>query len=449
MIIKANWLTKFPTNFLFLVLGGLIFSAPPSGAVLAATENITQVNFVTEPQTILPNTVSGVLTIQTQNSSGEGEPLGETADVFLESTSGTGEFSSNATNWLPVTKLTMRTGSANRSFYYHDASEGSYTLTATVKMQSGDQSWTTTQTMIVSVSGGSGGDGSGDSGGDDDGSGGDSATSGQSDLSDVPEATKLAVGAGRPRLTTIGSPVIFKAITSGGDDRGIIFTWSFGDGGSVNGEQAEHTYQFPGTYVVVVNAYQGEEQAVARTTVRVIDPQIAITAIEPTYRSYIELSNPSADEVNLMSWRLYAGPQYFVFPTDTILPPNSKVKYPLSTMYLPLEQTSALTLQYPNGWEVDTRPLIPAAPFSGSGSGQGLEPQSAQLVEVAKKLALIKDLAIQLKNVSLTAPATVVAATDPIIIEATPGPLATTTGSTTVIELAKPPNLWRRIYELF
>lgn len=449
MMIKANWLTKFPTKFWCLVLGLLIFSATGTTAVLAATENITQVNFVTEPQTILPNTVSEVLTIQTQNSSGGGEPLGETADVFLESTSGTGEFSSNATNWLPVTKLTMRTGSANRSFYYRDATEGSYTLTATVKMQIGGQSWTTTQTMVVSVSGGSGGDdGSGEGEGGGDSGGDESGHSGQSDLSDVPEATKLTVGAGRPRLTTIGSPVIFKAITSGGDDRGIIFTWSFGDGGSVNGEQAEHTYQFHGTYVVVVNAYQGDEQAVARTTVRVIDPQIAITAIEPTYRSYIELSNPSADEVNLMSWRLYAGEQYFVFPTDTILPPNSKVKYPLSTMYLPLEQTAALTLQYPNGWEVATRPLIPTPPLSGSGSS--LEPQPAQLVEVAKKLALIKDLAVQLKNVSVASPATVVMATDPIIVDTVAsGPPATTTGSTTVIELAKPTNLWRRIYELF
>lgn len=447
MIIKANWLTKFLTKFLFLLLGLLVFSATGT-MVLAATENITQVNFVTEPQTILPNTISDTLTIQTQNSIGGAEPLGETADVFLESTSGTGEFSSSKTNWLPDNELTMNNGWANRSFYYRDATEGSYTLTATIKTRIGGQSWTTTQTMVVSVSGGSGGDGGSGEGDDGDDNGGDeSGHSGQSELSDVPEATKLAVGAGRSRLTTIGSPVIFKAITSSGDDQGVVFTWSFGDGGSVNGEQAEHTYQFPGTYVVVVNAYRGEERAVARTTVRVIDPQIAITAIDPTYRSYIELSNPSADEVNLMSWRLYAGEQYFVFPTDTILPPNSKIKYPLSTMYLPVEQNAALTLRYPNGWEVATRPIILAPTLGGSGSS--LEPQPAQLVEVAKKLALIKDLAVQLKSVSSVAPATVVAATDPIIIETTPVPPATTTGSTTVIELAKPSNLWRRIYELF
>ena len=40
---------------------------------LASTANISKAIFVTESQTVLPNEISGAITIQLQNSSGESE----------------------------------------------------------------------------------------------------------------------------------------------------------------------------------------------------------------------------------------------------------------------------------------------------------------------------------------------------------------------------------------
>ena len=92
---------------------------------------ITQIVFTTSEQTINAGAISGVLTVQTQNASDAEEQVTETTTLNLSSSSGTGEFSSSDTSWVPVTELTMNSGTANRSFYYRDATAGTHTLTIT------------------------------------------------------------------------------------------------------------------------------------------------------------------------------------------------------------------------------------------------------------------------------------------------------------------------------
>ena len=115
--------------------------------VRAVTENITQINFITPPQTIDPNTISGILTIETQNASGVEEQLDTSGTVLnLSSSSSTGEFSSSATTWNPVLTLGMNKNWAHRNFYYRDSTPGTHTLTISVN----EQTWVpAVQTIVI------------------------------------------------------------------------------------------------------------------------------------------------------------------------------------------------------------------------------------------------------------------------------------------------------------
>lgn len=105
--------------------------------VLASTANITQINFTSVPQTIDINAASSQLTTQTQNTGGGLEQLDTSGTILeLSSSSATGQFSSNATNWIPVSTLGMNNGTANRNFYYKDSTAGTHTLTVTVQGKS-------------------------------------------------------------------------------------------------------------------------------------------------------------------------------------------------------------------------------------------------------------------------------------------------------------------------
>jgi hypothetical protein len=132
------------TIAIFLLGGFFVFNTARADSAL-----ITQIKFTTTPQTINMNTVSAVLTTQTQKvveTIDTSEQVSETTTLNLNSTSGTGQFSSNAETWIPVTTLTMNTGSANRSFYYRDSTPGTHTLTVTAE----GKNWTAaTQNVVV------------------------------------------------------------------------------------------------------------------------------------------------------------------------------------------------------------------------------------------------------------------------------------------------------------
>lgn len=114
-----------------------------------ANSNISKISFTNDAVTVLPNEISAVLTIQTQNSSGESENLSSTADATFKSSSPTGKFYSSSGVEDPDGVMTMSSGSANKNFKYSDSAEGTYTITATVKVRDGSGEWTTSQSIIV------------------------------------------------------------------------------------------------------------------------------------------------------------------------------------------------------------------------------------------------------------------------------------------------------------
>ena len=130
---------------IFAIILGLLWQSSALTNILnidhvkAASENITQINFTTEVQTVETNTSSARITTQTQNAEGTSETVSETTTLNLSSNSPTGEFSSNGTDWFSTpTTLTMNTGTANRNFYYKDSTVGTHTLTVNAE----GQDWT-------------------------------------------------------------------------------------------------------------------------------------------------------------------------------------------------------------------------------------------------------------------------------------------------------------------
>jgi hypothetical protein len=101
---------------------------------------ITKLAFTTTTQTIDAGTVSGIITLQTQDTSSN--PYNVTADtvINLTSSSANGTFYSDAEGLNPITLVTIKAGESSASFYYKDTTAGSPTITGA---ESPSQGWIT------------------------------------------------------------------------------------------------------------------------------------------------------------------------------------------------------------------------------------------------------------------------------------------------------------------
>jgi len=142
-------------------------------------------------------------------------------------------------------------------------------------------------------------------------------------LSDFEASRDLEVSAGRPRLAAVGNPVEFTADTNQ-DNGSVIYEWSFGDGVIESNKIVRHIYQYPGDYAVVLNATSPSAKTIARTTIRIVNPDIFILDANS---QYIEVRNDSVEEMNLYGWELRSGINTFTFPKDTIILPKQSIKF--------------------------------------------------------------------------------------------------------------------------
>lgn len=311
---------KFTFGFLVIVALSLLII----GAVSAYAAGVEKFVFTTDPQTIKPNILSGPLTIQAQDSNSSSIQTAETIDLEFVSSSPTGEFLGS--NGAPATK-TMNKNTANRTFYYRDSTEGTFTITVNGKGRDTGMELTAKQTIVVS----SGANSSGSSNDDQDDSSDEeddnisnlSSTSGPSSVNHSTPSTNLEVSFGGDRLTTPGSPISFQAFIkkNSSSNNSLIFDWSFGDGSVGSGAIVSHTYKYPGDYVVVLNSRSGNNFSVSRVKVKVVEPSISLKKEE----NYIEINNNSIYEINLFNWKITSDGKGFVFQPDTIVLPKSKI----------------------------------------------------------------------------------------------------------------------------
>ena len=336
---------KVSSAFFFAVFA-FCFHLP---AADAASASISQISFTSDVQSIAVGTSSAAITIQTQNAGGTSEKLDNTSSANFTSSSPTGEFSSNASNWIPVSKLTMSKNSYNKNFYYRDSAAGDDTITVVVTEGTLGTSWTASQIIHVGTNSGSNGGNTASTTASDTAtttatstaspdtlSGNYSATafiSSHSDpepLSDLADEPDFSLGAGRDRITLAGTPLLFRANLKNSVRPNL--SWVFGDGAVGMGLEAFHTYYFPGIYDVVLDADIGASHGTSRAKVRVVAPDFSLVLIP---EGGLKIVNNSSYEANIFGWQIVSGNSHFSFPRDTIIAAHGSVIFPSAITGIP------------------------------------------------------------------------------------------------------------------
>lgn len=139
--IRPQPISRGNNKFLLLVLSIFLTSH-------IAYADVSSFIFSTDPQTIIPNVLSGPITIQAQNNLAAEEAVTETIGLTFKSTSLTGEFLGSTGK---AVSKTMAKGTANRTFYYRDTNAGTYTLTVTAIGRTSRKNFSVTQQIVISL----------------------------------------------------------------------------------------------------------------------------------------------------------------------------------------------------------------------------------------------------------------------------------------------------------
>ena len=339
-----------------------ILSVLPGGALWAASP-IANFVFITDPETIPPGVLSGALTIQAQNETGDPQQSDETIDLEFSSPSPTGEFLSAAGE--PV-KTVMNKGTANRTFYYRDTSAGAYSLAVKLTGRVSGQSWSAAQGVTV----GSGGGASATAPGDAPAAAGSGSSSG---ASVPPLPADIQAYAGQDRKVLAGQAVTFKGGAvglSGTPIDNARFLWNYGDGSIGEGKEASHIFRIPGTYTVGLHVSSGIYAASDYATVAALPNQMTIGEVVGGEQGYIRLRNPEAFAVDIGGWVLEDVAARYLFPPQTMI--GARADAAFANAVTGLRPAARVILRYPDqsiALESDT--AFPPA-----------EPQSADEAEV-------------------------------------------------------------------
>ncbi len=154
-------------------------------------------------------------------------------------------------------------------------------------------------------------------------------------------------------LPIAGADFTFEGTALGLEDNALKnakYQWSFGDGERGNGQNILHSYFYPGEYLVVLEVISGEYSNNDRLKIKVVPSEIIISGINKDLdNNFIELYNPSNEEINLSWWRLRVDENYFTLPKNTILLPENYLKLPFNVTELLLTENYVIQLLYPNG----------------------------------------------------------------------------------------------------
>lgn len=336
---------------------------------MSAAAQVSTLSFTSPPQSIEINAPSAAVTLTVQDANGDpisgGIPT--TGCIALTTSSQTGQFSSSATNWNPVTMLTMNKSTSKRSFFYQDSASGTFVLTATFATKPSSVSdscvswpqsqWGTVYRASQTITVGAGG------------------TELSQAPQSVPEETQptplitsttqepiLSSGAGSVPLETltvqintqpvvvVGAGSFFSASahdSHGAKGTGARYLWNFGDGATSQEQNVFHTYTYPGKYVVFLTVASGEQTGLGRAMVEVIPAPIGLIA-EPD--GSVVISNQSMREVNIGMWNITSDDNTFSIPQNTILLGGQSIQF--STDVIRFAVGADVVLRYPNNVEV-------------------------------------------------------------------------------------------------
>lgn len=298
--------------------------------------------FTTDPQTIEPNELSGAITIQSQNESGEKINTTETIDLEFSSTSLTGEFLNSSGN--PVSAV-MAKNTANRTFYYRDSSPGTYTLNVGATGRESGQSWQVSQQIIVS------------------GAGSEHPTLEESQPESIaePQSQPASSSAGSEfrakiiggdKVAIVGAQVNFEGALFGIEGRPIEtadFLWAFGDASYARGRLSNHVYNYPGKYIVYLNAAISGISVSDSIIVNVIPNEVKISEVKPGKNGWVEIFNESDFQTELAHWAISNGKEAFYFPKNTFIDAKTYLVIPNKVSGIEFFNSGSAFLLYPKG----------------------------------------------------------------------------------------------------
>lgn len=156
-----------------------------------------------------------------------------------------------------------------------------------------------------------------------------SAHSSQVLANTLADSVDFEVTSGRTRLGLVDTALEFRAVVRKGASAtsSIDHAWSMGDGSVRHGTVINHTYQFPGSYSVVLNSSSRASSAVSRVTVRITEPQISIIGLT---NQYVEIENRGSFEINIGGWSFQTEDGRFIVGTDTMVAPRGSLKIAFS-----------------------------------------------------------------------------------------------------------------------
>jgi hypothetical protein len=143
----------------------------------------------------------------------------------------------------------------------------------------------------------------------------------------VEPTPKLTVRITVPEHTVMG--VLTKMTAEAYNTKGQVvkaqIKWTFGDGTSASGSDVRHAFLSDGAYAVHVEATTDglNDTAVGHIEVVPLSASLGISADGKV----VSVTNATASTLDLTAWKLRAGSQYYIFPDNTLVLPQTTVKF--------------------------------------------------------------------------------------------------------------------------
>jgi Lamin Tail Domain/PKD domain len=169
-----------------------------------------------------------------------------------------------------------------------------------------------------------------------------------------PSDMQIYVSAGGNKVSLAGAEIVFDGKVLSAAKKSLPnadLIWTFGDGGSDRGTQVRHTFHYPGRYVVLLDVISGDYIAKDQIEVEVIRPNLEISAVDFTEKSYVELYNNTAYDLDIGGFVLEAGGltgSHFTIPKKTILLAGKKIIFPsvITKLYI---KSDNVAIKFPSG----------------------------------------------------------------------------------------------------
>ena len=160
----------------------------------------------------------------------------------------------------------------------------------------------------------------------------------------------LKAEAGPDVVAEVGQTVSFDASFSQGAN---AYRWYLGDGNVKDGAAISHSYSYPGTYLVTLEASNSSQTAAwDQARVYVYGGKVLINEFKPALDGWVEFYNPNNSAANISGWILENGNGKFVFPAFVVIP--AKGFLALSRQITGLDWSGGrIILKYPDGTAAD------------------------------------------------------------------------------------------------